>query len=60
MRQWTDCSARVARLLRGQLAAMKGTASRSVSIDDQIQMARAEEVQACRKFIDHVKTHGCV
>jgi len=60
LRQWADCSTRVARLLSGQLTAMKGTASRSAGFDDQIRMARAEEVDACRNYFAHVNTHECV
>ncbi len=60
LRQWTDYSTRVARLLSGQLTAMKGTASRSVGFDDQIQLARAEEVEACRRYFAHVNMHECV
>jgi hypothetical protein len=60
LQQWTDCSARVARLLSGQLAAMKGTASRSAGLDDQIRLARAEEVEACRSYYAHLNAHECV
>jgi hypothetical protein len=61
---WIDCAKRLRRLLEEQLAAiktsMKTDASGAAGFEDQIRLARAGEVEACRKYFGHVNTHNCV
>jgi hypothetical protein len=50
------------KLLDEQLDAMKATmnVSSTAGFEDQIRLARAGEVEACRKYFGHVNTHKCV
>ena len=61
--QWIDRAKRLRTLLEEQLAAMRtamlSDGSRTVDFEDQIRLARAEEVEACRKYFGHVNTHNC-
>ena len=57
--QWTDCSSRVKKLLEKQLAATKISAQSFASFEEQIQLARAAEIEARRTYFDDVNTHGC-
>jgi len=60
---WIDCAKRLRKLLEEQLAAiktsMKTDASDTAGFEDQIRLARAGEVEACRKYFGHVNTHNC-
>jgi hypothetical protein len=58
--QWTDCSNRVTKLLHEQLDAMKIGAPAFGGFENQIRLARAAEIEACRKYFGHVNTHSCV
>jgi hypothetical protein len=57
---WAECSDRVTKLLREELAAMKSLDHGLASFEDQVRLARAAETEACRKYFSHVNLHGCV
>jgi hypothetical protein len=59
MQVWTDCSSRVRKLLDERFAATTGGAPRP-TIEEQIRLARAAEVDACRAYFRHVNSHDCV
>jgi len=61
---WIDCAKLLRKLLDEQLNAIKTSTKRSASnttgFENQIRLARAGEVEACRKYFGHVHTHKCV
>jgi hypothetical protein len=58
--RWIDCAKRLRKLLDEQLAALKSYASSSAGFEDQIRLARTDQVEACRKYFEHVNAHNCV
>jgi hypothetical protein len=56
---WTDCSTRVRELLDERCAATRISAPRPAGLEDQIPLARAAEVEACRAYFRHVNSHDC-
>src|SRR5260370_38161826 len=59
LREWTQSSRRLAKLLDEHLAAMKRRAADIAGFNEQIRLARAAETEACRKYLGHVNNHGC-
>ncbi len=58
--RWIDGAKHLRELLDEQLAALRSYASSSAGFEDQIRLARAGEVEACRKYFLHVNAHKCV
>jgi hypothetical protein len=60
LRDWTACVRQMAKLLEEHPATMKSSESNLAGFAEQIRLARAAEVEACRKYYRHVNTHDCV
>ncbi len=57
---WIDSAKRLRELLDWQLDALKSKTSSPPGFGDQIGLARAGEVDACRAYYGHVNAHKCV
>jgi hypothetical protein len=58
--EWTDSSRRTTKLLDEQLAAIRNADPAFGSFAEKIQLAKNEELDACRAYYGHVDGHGCV
>jgi hypothetical protein len=61
---WLDSAKRLRALLEEQLDSLQAVInpgeSKAAYFEDQIRLARAGEVDACRKYFGHVNRHECV
>jgi hypothetical protein len=58
--KWTESSCHLARVQDEQLAAIKNADPNLAGFNEQIRLAKTQEIEACRAYYLHVGQHECV